>query len=214
MKNGIRLFILSTIITVLANAASLTTTYASNNNESGNMFDVVAKTNIVITGFDMNLFETAGTSVTIEVYGKPGTWVGSETTVGDWTLLATAMTTSAGTGNPTSIQNVINQSILSGDTYSFYVTTNNPTSYLRYTNGTAIGNVFIENTEVQILEGAGKGYPFGATFQPRIWNGTLYYNLGVSTTAAVAVPLSPFGKAFLLFAMAMIATFMVRRRIA
>ena len=51
-------------------------------------------------------------------------------------------------------------------------------------NGTAVGDVAAQNSDLQILVGAGVNYPFGALFTPRIWNGTIYY-----TTEAGAVPL-------------------------
>ena len=42
--------------------------------------------------------------------------------------------------------------------------------------GTALGNVLVENADLQILEGTGKNYPFGtSTITPREFNGTIYY---------------------------------------
>ena len=66
---------------------SLATTFASNNGAQGNMFDVEATNDITINSFDVNM--VSGVTADIEIYFKSGSWVGSENSPNDWTLLAT-----------------------------------------------------------------------------------------------------------------------------
>jgi hypothetical protein len=69
-----------------AYAGTLTTEFAGGNGQDGNMFDVVVGSNpLTITGFDLYL--SSGT-MTIEVYAKNGTWVGSENNPLAWTLVS------------------------------------------------------------------------------------------------------------------------------
>lgn len=171
------------LISLSLHAASLTTTFASNNGQDGNMFDVVTLQNVTITGFDINI----NSNSTIEIYGKNGTHVGSETTPGNWNLITTIPNVvSAGEFNATSIQNSISVAIPAASIYSFYITSNNNTSF-RYTDGSGLGNVYVQDTHIQILEGAGKEYPFSSTFTPRIWNGTVYYDNGIPTNYAPVI---------------------------
>jgi PEP-CTERM motif len=160
----------------------LTTLFAENNRQSGNMFDVVTSSNALsVTGFDLNLFD--GT-YTIEVYEKAGTWVGFNNTPGAWTLVeSVANVTSAGVDNPTHID-VSGLTLDANATTGLYLTgTEAGTSIFAYTNGTAVGNVAASNSDLSILEGAGVSYAFDTTFTPRIWNGTIYY-----TAASVPEP--------------------------
>ena len=38
-----------------------------------------------------------------------------------------------------------------------------------------LGAVYVQDANVQVLEGVGIGYPFTGVFTPRVWNGTVYY---------------------------------------
>ena len=132
----------------------------------------MAITEVHIHSFDVNV--EAG-SMNVEVYYKTGTWVGFDTDPNGWTLIGTANgVTGAGSGNPTPLNLTLNHVIPAGQTHAFYVTTDGPTMY--YTNGTNVGDVYISNSHMQILEGAGKEYPFASTFTTRIWNGTIHYD--------------------------------------
>ena len=136
------------------------------------MFDVVALANVYIHSFDVNV----GTgSVDLGVYYKAGTWVGYDTNSSAWTLIGMASgVTGAGNGNPTPMNLTLNHHIPAGQTHAFYVT--NTGASMRYTDGSSVGNIYVQNTHMQILEGAGKEYPFMSTFQTRVWNGTIHYD--------------------------------------
>jgi hypothetical protein len=64
---------------------------AEDDDNPGSFFDLVAGANIDITSFSAYSYAAAGGSpgdpYTIEVWTKSGSYVGSETTPGDWTLL-------------------------------------------------------------------------------------------------------------------------------
>ena len=168
---------------------SLTTTFASNNGFAGNMLDVMAFEDITITSLDINV--EPGT-YDVEVYYKVGSYVGSESTPGDWTLLGTANVTSNGTDVPTPLP-VGGLSIPSGSTYGLYVTLSAAHfNGIRYTGQFSDPPEIYTNTEIEITTGVGKGSPpfTGSTFFYRQWNGTIYYEYGMTVPEppAFAVP--------------------------
>lgn len=160
---------------------NLTTTFASDNGQSGNMFDIMAINDLTVQSFDINM--DGGTTDDVEVYFKTGTWVGSDMTPGDWTLLDTAVgITSAGSDVPTPLNLSLGQAVGAGQTVAFYVTLVNTTN-IAYTNGGTTGDLFASDANMEFYEGAGKAYPFGGTFEPRIFNGNILYDVdGVSPT--------------------------------
>ena len=130
------------------------------------MFDVHAKTALPITGFDINC--DAG-SATVEVYYKTGTYVGSKTNPVAWTLLGIQSVSCAGSGLPTTLS-IGGLDIPAGQTDGLYITRDDG-GWLNYTNGS---NTY-SNGQIQLTLGIGNAYPFGTTFSPRTWNGTIYY---------------------------------------
>lgn len=164
---------LTLFFTASASSNIITTTFASNNGQSGNMFDVVNLIDdVTITAFDLNL-ESGNWD--IEVYTKDDSWVGFDTDASAWTLVGMGSVTSAGDDMATFFD--VADFLLDGfSSTALYITVSNGTA-MNYTNGTAAGSVFADNGELQILEGLGKGYPFGSSFSPRVWNGSIYYDL-------------------------------------
>ncbi len=163
-------------------AFSLTTTFVGGNGASGNMFDLEAVNDLTIDSFDVNM--GTGNTADVEIYFKTGTWVGSETTPANWTLIATATgITSAGIGLPTPLNLDLGINVTAGNRVAFYVT--RTTGSLIYTNGVTTGALFASDSNLQIFEGAGKGYPFTGTYQPRNFNGNIVYS-----TSGVITPIS------------------------
>ena len=157
-----------------AGSGSLTTTFAGGNSLAGSMFDLEAINDLTIDSFDVNM--ATGETANIEVYYKTGTWVGSQSTPGDWALVGTATNiTSAGVGLPTPLNLDLGITVAGGDRVAFYIT--RTTGSLTYTNGTTVGALFASDANLQMFEGAGKGYPFGSTFQPRNFNGNIVYSM-------------------------------------
>lgn len=154
----------------------LTTTYGHNNGQDGIMFDVVSNgvNAIEITCIEAN-FDPG--NILYHVYVKDGSCVGNTNNAGAWTLHSLGVTVSAGDGNPTPIALDSIIGIDCGDTVSIYLSDiGSGYPYANYTNGTVVGQVYSSNTDISILEGYGKAFPFGYTFNPRVFNGTLHYN--------------------------------------
>jgi hypothetical protein len=67
--------------------------------------------------------------------------------------------------------------IPAGSTYGFYVTsTDNPISYTTL-------DTTINDGHITYTTGTGNVYPFGVTYAPRTWNGTMYYTVGSSCSS-------------------------------
>ena len=154
-------------------SAELVTPLLGGNGSTGSMFDVVATNAVRVTGFQQAWLSTG--AVTAEVYFKTGTHVGFETNAGAWTLLGSqAGIVPDGSLDLTPILIPIDVRIPAGARVAFYVT--GTTGTVNYTNGTAVGNLLATDGNIDILEGVGKSYPFGATNTPRNFNGAIYYS--------------------------------------
>ncbi|TPV59827.1 PEP-CTERM sorting domain-containing protein [Aestuariibacter sp. GS-14] len=188
-----------------AQASLISTTFASNNGQAGNMFDVVNLIgDVTVTGLDLNLDN--GTH-TIEVYTKSGSYSGFETTSGAWSLIGSSAVVSSGANVATFFD--VADFVLSGfTTTALYITANN--TVMNYTNGTSVGSVYADNGELQILQGVGKGYLFDSTFSPRIWNGTIYYQQG--TISSESTP-APAPAALMLLALGLVGIASSRKRV-
>lgn len=166
----------------LTSQMSITTTFTDGNGSAGNMFDLVLKQDhfITIDSLAVNL-ETSGPQFKeVSVYYKTGTFAGFENDCNAWTLVGTDNVESAGQNMP-SIVDVGPIQLIGPATYSLFVVDNS--SNIDYTNGSQVGAVFVEDAYLQILEGIGRGVNVGdpcagSIFDPRIWNGTIYYTVG------------------------------------
>ena len=171
----------------------LTTLYAQTNGLDGVMFDVVALEDITVDCFEANW--TTGTT-SFAMWYKAGTHVGSEQTPADWTSIgAVAGVVTAGEDLPTYIPLTVNVAIPSGSTYAFYITNNvNTDPNAKYTDGTTLGAVLASDANLQVLEGSGVSFQFGASvFAPRQFNGTVYYTVGgVGVEELPSAPLTLF----------------------
>ena len=178
-------------------AQSLTTTFAAGNAQDGNMFNLIAQAGtLTIDTLDVHFDDDNNTAPAcvgagscsineVEVYFSVGGYKGKENDSTQWTLVGTAqhtISTPNGTGQPLNL-NLALPMDASGVTaplkYGMYVTstggTNSQTGgineFMLYTDGK---NTFT-NTELEFKSGTGNDYPFGGTFFPRTWNGTIYY---------------------------------------
>lgn len=151
---------------------SLTSTIVNNNNQNGVMFDINAKRAITINSFEVNTDNA--TDAPVAIYYKAGTHVSFETSSASWTLLGLANIT--GTENSyTKIPLPLNVTIPAGQTAAFYITHTNGT-LINYSNGTGVGNIITQDTNIQILEGVAKAYPFSTTYSPRRFEGKIHYS--------------------------------------
>lgn len=185
-------FLFAASVAVAQPCTQLTTTFASNNGQSGNMFDIVALNDVTVCSFNVNV-DAGAAGDTLEVYTLPQGmgWATDPTNAtGTWTLIASVpVTAPAGLNLPTAGNLQLGVNVPAGATQAFYVTLTNTTN-INYTNGTTVGALFASDTNIEFYEGSGNAYPFGATFQPRVWNGDIIYcpGLNAACPAAVAPP--------------------------
>ncbi len=144
--------LLALSFTTTVNAAfTLQTTFVGGNGFSGNMFDVVAKNDISVTGFQLNV--DSFSILNYEIYTKTDTWVGFQNNSAAWTLIGSGTVQGNGQGNASDLISLTSPvSIATGSSTAFYTTLT--TTDITYSNGTAVGNVFVEDENVQILEGS------------------------------------------------------------
>ncbi len=172
-----------------ANAAapgSLFTTNAAGNGANGNLFDVQAVTTIRIDSF--SIFATVA-NTTFSVYYRVGTGIGFNTSNAGWTLIGAG---TIGTINPipanlTRIPLNINVILNAGQTYSFAISTSATVSY---TNGTTLGNLYVQDPNLKIYEGYGGtavNPGFGFTNTPRVFNGRVYYTANLACSSAATL---------------------------
>ena len=158
-----------------ASGNSITTTFAGNNQFTGNMFDIaIGSSSINVTGLDVNV-DTG--SMTIDVYITPGTFVGNTTNPAVWTLVSATAVTGLGEGVETPVA-VTPFTLSAGTTYGMYVTVDenvNVAPHIYYSTGS---NTF-SNADLTLTLGDGIGGLFGSlgVFPSRTWDGEIDYNL-------------------------------------
>jgi hypothetical protein len=145
---------------------------ASNDNQSGNMFDISALTDITITGFVAQP-QTGTTSY--EIYYKAGSFVGNETNPSAWTLVGGATNLFSSIPNTIFLPVTINVTIPAGQTFGWYVTSTNNALKLYNTIGSQTGNIFTSNADLVFKEGVSLSYPFDTVFPNRVFDGGFQY---------------------------------------
>ncbi|MBL8220501.1 MAG: PEP-CTERM sorting domain-containing protein [Bryobacterales bacterium] len=160
-------------------AATLSTTTA--NNGSGGVFMnfTAGAAAISVTGFDA-YFESAGSPISVEVYTRPGSYVGFDNNAAGWTLHETMNTTSAGPitlAPPLTLTTPI--SIGAGQTVAIYLHSISPVG-MRY-NGTG-GSIssHLERCQFSVFSDRARtgSTPFGGSlFTPRTFAGNIHYNV-------------------------------------
>ncbi|MGI9518041.1 MAG: hypothetical protein ACR2NP_13390 [Pirellulaceae bacterium] len=174
------LFFCGLVMTIAMSCASsasgdvVTTFFAANNGQAGNMFNinVLEPGGVTIQAFDLNL---AAGNWNVDLYTLDGSYIGNETTPAAWTLVDSVTgLPGAGIDIPT-FWDVTDFSVDFGG-QAFYVNVTNGTG-LRYTNGTGEGNLVADDGVIQIFEGTGNIANFGTQFRPRVWNGSIHYSV-------------------------------------
>ncbi len=162
-------------VSSFANAGVITTTFASDNSQNGNMFNVdILNDDLWFTGFDINLL--TGTQ-NIQVYTRLGGYQRFESSSTDWDLIFDSTVISAGADNA-SFVDIADLLFLNNSTYGLYITTTEVinSGAMGYTNGTLEDSVYVDNWDLRIREGLGVQYAFSNTYSPRIWNGSIHYS--------------------------------------
>jgi len=160
-----------------AQCSSLTTLLGPNNGLSGNsqvVFDmtVLHPAGVTIDAIDTVCSSGAGVAFTVDVYTCPTTYVGNDLNSAAWTFVGTGSGVSTGT---TTFSNVdLTDFTLPPGSYG--IALNATTGGFRYTNGTGANQQY-SNADMQLDLGLSHSTWWGGTTNnPRVWNGTFYYN--------------------------------------
>ena len=147
------------------------TTFKGGNGAGGNMFDVVVKRDMTLHALSVHM-ASSGTQI-LEVWYKSGSYETFERNPLAWKRLQLLKVDSNGRGRKTRAD--IGAVALRAGWHSFYIFSLD--ARVRYTNGNGSGSTVIENEDIRFLEGVGRGNPFGAVYDDRIWNGEFFYEL-------------------------------------
>lgn len=152
--------------------------YTSTDSNDGVMFDITATNVVTIYCFDANL--PSSTTGAYEIYYKTGSYIGSENTAANWTLVGSSgSVTSNGSNTATPLDIPVNLVIPEGQTYAFYITASNPVQSTALLSTSNAGYTTISsNTDMEILGGIGISYPFNSITLNRSFNGTVHYFQG------------------------------------
>lgn len=174
---------------------SMLTTVAAGNGQSGNMFNIRAVGGTVkIDSIYTRCQAANGTVTAFEVYIREGSYLdaGAATTSTMWTQIFSGNVTARGNGNNTVVP--VKFDLLAGKNYAMYVQF--PNNNLNYTNGSNTYN----NGDIEIVTGYGVAANWGGTFNPRTFNGTIFYSkigcVSALDSAVVTVKKLPIGSSF------------------
>lgn len=177
----IALLILPLLVCASAKAGSISTLFASNNggaNGGAVYFDaqVLNPAGLEITGLELNTDAAMGGLVRIDMYTTPGTRVGNETNMGVWKFVAVGFGFGAGNDVPTPI--ALTSFNLSPGSHGIVIVLSTDIGGVhRYTNGNGMNETYA-NADITLAFGAANNTPFsGGLNQPRVWNGTIQYNV-------------------------------------
>eukprot|EP00549_Striatella_unipunctata_P000525 CAMPEP_0118678302 /NCGR_PEP_ID=MMETSP0800-20121206/3136_1 /TAXON_ID=210618 ORGANISM="Striatella unipunctata, Strain CCMP2910" /NCGR_SAMPLE_ID=MMETSP0800 /ASSEMBLY_ACC=CAM_ASM_000638 /LENGTH=908 /DNA_ID=CAMNT_0006574129 /DNA_START=218 /DNA_END=2944 /DNA_ORIENTATION=- len=172
----------------------LSTLRNGGNGQAGNMFNVRAKMNVMITSYDIHT-TSKDEDEAVEIYVRPGVFYGHENSENGWKKICDTKVRAQGTGEWTHVpQNTVTPiEMKPGEVWSFYVTLHS--SRIRYSNGNRLGGIVSDTPQLTVFEGVGKSYKFGRTFSPRIWNGRMFFKVLNNATgrsgASGALPAPP-----------------------
>ena len=185
---------------------SLETTFEEGTGSFGALFDVYAKTKVMLTGINLYMDWNTGTSANVLVYARTGSWYGHQNNADSWPHLLVNTTLNRPVDFPNRTKDgpylnlekkkssaVIPRNAFTplemktGEVWAFYVCTS--LADVRYTIGTKLGDEFASNSEISVMEGAGGAdYPpfLSGTpavqgveytfYTPRQFNGILIYD--------------------------------------
>ncbi|RMG92521.1 MAG: hypothetical protein D6706_16730, partial [Chloroflexi bacterium] len=141
----------------------------------GTMFDVVASTDVILTGFDAYLEESG----TYEIYYKAGTYLGFETNSAAWTFAGSASVTVSSPGSLTTIPISTSIAIPAGQRVGIYITktTSGLPIRLFYSQGFTSGvSTLFADANISMIAGSSlSAYPFSSPSSNNSFAGRVRY---------------------------------------
>jgi len=155
---------------------SIFTTTDGDRGGFGSMFDIKVLSNLSVTG--MEFLTASNDEISFEVWTKPDSHVGNETSSENWRLISKGSVPGKGPYTFTAIPKnmwLFPARLLANATQAFYVTLKE--QKLLYSLGLERGAAHTSNDDIVVTEGTGfadVGFS-NNFFSPRVWNGGLQY---------------------------------------
>ena len=154
----------------------LETIWSGGMKNSGSMFDVIAKADVRLDRLQLNT--PLSGMIDIEIYVTNGSHSGKEDEPNSWDRIVKRQIRGKGDGRPTTIlfESFSSELLLvEGETLGLYVAMVSMDE-LRYSpTEKNVGEVFSENSDIQVLVGTGNDASFGEFYSKRVFNGAIGY---------------------------------------
>ncbi|MGJ5820251.1 PEP-CTERM sorting domain-containing protein [Paludibaculum fermentans] len=179
------IFLLAALIAPgLSYGATLNAASVANNGAGGIFMDMTAAGSaITVTSFDL-FFDGAPATATVEVYTRPGTYVGFDNSNAGWTLTQTVVANTAGTTTLAPLTLTSGITIGAGQTLAVYL---HSTSFQHgiYYNGNFVAppTTTWSNADLSLFSDTARTDDVafsGNSFTPRTLAGNVNYSLGVA----------------------------------
>ena len=187
------------LATTLVAQSPVVTLYPSGNGGAVGgqvFFDLQVTSQITLQALDVNLGSAAGTPGTIEIRTRNGTYLGNELNAAQWPAVATASGAVVSNGqqvpSPVCLTTPL---VLNPGLTGFCIRYVGVQALYQNGNGTVVPggggpatNQTFVTTECTLLAGSAQNTQWAATFQPRVFSGSLHYIPGASGTPCSALP--------------------------
>jgi len=159
--------------------------YDGSSEVGGYMFELNNKGNsdVILSRLDIHTHLVG--ELPVNVYFRKGAYKNYERRPGAWSLILETSVLGMGKGKPTPLPKFASSiTVQVGESISLYVASGDNTLSLLSTLSSSNDNGIIEDSNLLIVEGSGKGRSaFTSTMNNRIWNGALYYDVVESNVA-------------------------------
>lgn len=177
-------------IPFVGSAQILNANATSNNGTGGIFMDLTPTTqNLNVTKFETMFGAAAGTAFSVQVWTRPGTYVGFQNANTGWTLLDTVAGTSNGTTTLASINLNNFIGLTAGQTTGVYLHSVTAGNGIRYFGTGTTSNTNFSNADLALFSAHSRtgNVAFGGTaFTPRALTGNVHYT-AVPEPASMAV---------------------------
>lgn len=183
-------------VPVASHALVLNANQTSNNGSGGIFMDLTPFANpLQVTGFDTMFSSAAGSGVQVQVWTRPGTYVGFQGSNVGWTLHETVNATSNGTTTMAAINLASTINLGANQTTGVYLHAITAGGGIRYFGTGTTSNTNFSNADLALFSAHSRtgAIPFGGTmFTPRALTGNVYYNVvpEPATMAALGIGLA------------------------